>query len=55
MMAVNIELAYQPKPTAGYELFAALRHRCAAYGLFNTTDDARHGSQYYLLGFRAWL
>ena len=55
LMAVNIELAYQHKPTAGYELFAALRHRCAAYGLFNTTDDARPGSQYYLLGFRAWL
>lgn len=55
MTAVNVELAYQPKPTARYELFAALRHRCAAYGLLNTTDDARPGSQYYLLGFRSWL
>ena len=55
MMAINAEIAYQIGEDIGQEVYLSLRHRCAAFGIFNNVDDSQVGSQWYQIGFRKWF
>lgn len=55
MVAINAEIAYQPFIDSKSEFTLSLRHRCAAFGALNSTDDAQVGSNWAMLGFRKWF